>query len=107
MNTNIEKVVAELKDILVKEGWNKETRRMLEEYVYPNLSNWLRTSLSTLLREEEERIVGELEKGKEGLDVNNWSKDEIASRTCNPRCHDSGKEEAFNQAIEVIRRKEN
>lgn len=65
-----------------------------EKDVYSKI---VRTKLTALLDHIEERVAA----GKKNLVVDNW--EDGKAHSCNPRCHDSGKEDAFNTSIAIIR----
>lgn len=73
--------------------------------VYENdgklVADWWIAKITSLLSRREEELVKEIEKMKENLVTFN----DNVPMNCNPRCHDSGREESFDKVLAIIHNK--
>lgn len=69
-----------------------------------DIFNEIRDFLTTALKEQERRIkediAAKIKEIKAGLVVDNFEDGKV--KNCNPRCHDSGKEDALNKIRDLL-----
>ena len=75
--------------------------KAMEETMKPVLKKELPEFVRSAISTREKEIAEEVEKMKKNLVVDNWV--DGKPQNCNPRCHDSGKEEVIDKILQIIK----